>query len=52
MTTLPIRAPFVPQIRIPGFARFVAVVSAVVDAYTEALDQVHEARKRYPYASE
>ena len=52
MTTLPIRAPQVPSIRIPGLARVVAVLSAVIDVYSEALTKAHEAEQRYPFASE
>ena len=52
MTTLPIRALHVPQIRIPGLARVVAVVLAVIDAYSEALNMAHEAKRRYPFMSE
>ena len=51
MTTLPIRAPYLLQINVPGFARFVAAVSIVIDAYAEALQQTREAQRKYPFAS-
>ncbi|MCF8476461.1 MAG: hypothetical protein K9G60_05490 [Pseudolabrys sp.] len=52
MTTLPIRALHMPQIRIPGLARFIAVVSVVIEVYSEALIKAREAERLYPYASE
>ncbi len=50
MTTLPIRAPQVPAFHIPGLARAVAVISAVLDVYSEALTKAHEAEQRYPFS--
>jgi hypothetical protein len=51
MTTLPIRAPHLPQVwPLPSLARFVALVSLFIDAYAEALQQTHEARRKYPFA--
>lgn len=36
----------------PSLGRFFAFVALWVDAYSEALQQAHDARQRYPYASE
>jgi len=50
MTTLPIRAPHVPQAwLLPSLARFGALVSLFIDAYAEALQQTHEVRRKYPF---
>lgn len=51
MTTLPIRANALPQVALfPIFGRIAAAVSLFLDAYAEALQQTHEARKKYPFA--
>lgn len=53
MTTQTIRAAHAPQgWTFPSFGRFFAVVSEWIDAYSEALEQAHKARQRYPFASE
>jgi hypothetical protein len=36
----------------PSFGRFFASVGQWADAYSEALEQAHQARQRYPFASE
>ncbi len=51
MTTLPIRAPHLTQtFALPSLARLTALVSIFFDAYAEALQQTHEARRKYPFA--
>lgn len=53
MTTFPIRAEHLPQTwTFPRLTRFFAVLSSVLDVYSEALEQAHEVRRRYPFASE
>jgi hypothetical protein len=50
MSTLEIQAPHAPQARLSlgGFARVAAALLAVIDVYTEAQRQAHEAQQRYP----
>jgi hypothetical protein len=52
MSTLPIRAPHLPQslLPIPGFARVVSAVLTAIDVFTEAQRQAAAAHKRYPFA--
>jgi hypothetical protein len=53
MTTLPIRAAELPQTwAFPSLSRFFAALASIVEAYSEALEQAHEVRQRYPFASE
>lgn len=53
MTTLPIRAGGLTQTwSFPSLSRFFAAVSSIIDAYSEALEQAHQVRRRYPFASE
>jgi hypothetical protein len=53
MTTQTIRANHTTQgWTFPSFGRFFAVVMEWVDAYSEALEQAHAARQRYPFAAE
>jgi hypothetical protein len=53
MTTLPLRdASSLPQFSpAAAFSRVVAVFSAVIEIYAEALQQANDAEKRYPFAS-
>ena len=52
MSTLPIRAPHLPQalLPIPGFKRAVAVALMLLDVFTEAQQQARAAHKQYPFA--
>lgn len=53
MTTLAIHGGGTARTRIfPRFGRFLSVVSEFIDAYSEALQQAHDVRQRYPFASE
>jgi hypothetical protein len=53
MTTLPIRATVLPQLRpLPGLAHIASVALAVIDTYSEALRLTHEVQKRYPFTDE
>ncbi len=52
MTTQTIRASHAQGATFPSFGRFFAAVGQWVDAYSEALQQAHDARQRYPFASE
>jgi hypothetical protein len=36
----------------PSLGRFLTAISGFIDAYAEALQQVHAVRQRYPFASE
>jgi len=51
MSTLPIRAPHLPEVLpLTGFGRIVSVLVTVVDVFTEAQQQARAAHKRYPFA--
>jgi hypothetical protein len=56
MTTLPIRAPQMPQTTafniqpLAVFARIASFLGAVIDVFAEAQRQAAEARARYPFA--
>lgn len=53
MTAQTIRASHASQgWTFPSFGRFFAAVGQWADAYSEALEQAHKARQRYPFASE
>jgi len=48
MTTLPIRAPFVPPLS--GAARLLSFFRIVIESFSEAQRLAAEAHKRYPFA--
>ena len=52
MSTLEIRSPLraKPRLLLPAFARVVAVMATVFDAYLEAQEQARAAHARYPFA--
>jgi H+/Cl- antiporter ClcA len=51
MSTLPIRANELPHgWSFPAFARIGAYLSLLGEAYAEAMQMTHEARKKYPFA--
>jgi hypothetical protein len=51
MSTLPLRASSVPQIRpIPGLARLGTFLMLIVDTFADAQKSMREAQKKYPYA--
>ena len=51
MLTLSIRAPHVPYgWLLPGFARIVSFIEAVLDVLADAVRQASAARARYPAA--
>lgn len=50
MSTLPIHAPRVPSVNVPGFARVAAYVMTVIDVFTEAQALAAAAHRRYPFA--
>jgi hypothetical protein len=51
MSTLTLRAPYIPQVSVlPAVARVVAVIVAVLDVFAEAQDMASAAQKRYPFA--
>jgi len=52
MTTQTIRAHAQPGWTFPSLGRFFAALTEWVDAYSEALNQAHKARQRYPFAAE
>lgn len=52
MTTQTIDAPVQQGWTFPSLGRFFAAVVEWGDAYSEALDQAHKARQRYPFAAE
>ncbi len=53
MPTLPTRALQVARIRpLAGLARVRSAILAVIDVYSEALNQAQEVQKRYPFADE
>jgi hypothetical protein len=52
MSTLVIRAPHATKARLPlsaFFARVGAAMLIVLDVFTEAQRQAHEAQRRYPF---
>jgi hypothetical protein len=52
MSTLAIRAPHAAKARLPlsgFFTRIAAVTLMVLDVFTEAQRQAHEAQRRYPF---
>jgi hypothetical protein len=49
MSTLPLRAPHVPQ-PLAGFTRVIAALATVIDVFAEAQQQAIAAHKRYPFA--
>ena len=53
MSTLTIRTPSMPKVRLPlrVFARLGALILAVIDVFGEALRQAHEAQRRYPFTA-
>lgn len=53
MSALEIRIPHAPKTRFGfgGFARVAATLAAVLDAFTEAQRQAHEAKRRYPFTT-
>jgi len=51
MSTLPIRAPYVPQVwPLTGFGRVVSVLVTALDVIVEAQEQARAAHERYPFA--
>jgi hypothetical protein len=53
MSILETRAPALPKVSaLPYivFARIVSAASAVLEVFSEALDQAHKARQRYPFS--
>lgn len=50
MTTLPLRAPRTSQFSVPGFARIGSFLSFIADVYGEALSEMRQANKKYPFA--
>lgn len=51
MSTLPIRVTALPQLSpLPAFSRIGAVISLLITAYSEALQEMRKAQKKYPYA--
>jgi hypothetical protein len=51
MSTLEMRAAQLPKAKHGGFARFIAALRDVLDAFDEARRQAYEAERRYPYMS-
>jgi hypothetical protein len=54
MSTLVVRAPHAPKVWLPlssSFARIAAVVLTVIDVFSEAQRQAHEAQQRYPFTA-
>jgi hypothetical protein len=49
MSTLPLRAPHVPQ-PFTGFTRVLAALATVIEVFAEAQQQAIAAHKRYPFA--
>jgi len=51
MSTLPIRAPQVPQVLpLTGFNRIVSALVTVLDVIADAQQQARAAHKQYPFA--
>lgn len=50
MSTLPIHAPRLASVHVPGFARVAAYVLTVIDVFAEAQELAAAAHKRYPFA--
>jgi hypothetical protein len=54
MSALVIRAPHAPKALLPlsdFFTRAAAVVLTVINVFTEAQRQAHEAQRRYPFTA-
>jgi hypothetical protein len=50
MSTLPIREPHIPQLSVPSVMRIAHAVTAVIDAYFEALHKTHDVQMKYTFA--
>jgi len=50
MSTLPIRAPQLQSVSLPGYGRVISFVVAVLDVFNEAQARARTAHKQYPFA--
>lgn len=50
MSTLPIRASYLPQLPLQSFARALSVIGVVFDVLTEAQARARAAHQKYPFA--
>lgn len=50
MSTLPIRAPQVQSLPLPGYGRVISFVVAMLDVFNEAQNRARAAHKQYPFA--